>query len=160
MSNIAGIFKSIILVSIVSSLLLIFLDGNKLKDKVKFLSGVLIISLIIQMLSPLMNELQKLVNIFPSDGDYIDQPSDDISQETVLKECARQMSVYIKDMICGKFELTEDEIHVSVSLENKNGTVNVKGITVSITKTHLQLGHEISSYVSSLMGTVCTVIEL
>ncbi len=159
MKNIEEIFKLIILVSVISSILLILIDGTKLKDKVKFLSGVIILSLIIQILSPLMTELEKLINIFPSDGDVF-IPTESESEENILKESARQMAVYIKDLICGKFELPDNDINVSVSLENENGAVNIKGITVSITETHLSLSYEISNYVSSLMGTVCTVIEL
>ncbi len=159
MSNASGIFKLIILVSVISSLFLIFIDGTRIKERVRFLSGVIILSLILQMHSPLLSELEKLVNLFPSDEEIV-TPSEDISKENILKESARQMAVYIKELVCGKFELPSEDVNVSVSLEIENDAVKVKGITLSLTETHLALSSEISKYVSSMMGTVCTVIEL
>ncbi len=159
MNSIANIFKLIISVSVISSLLLIFIDGTKLKDRVRFLSGVIILSLVLQILSPLVGELQKLITVFPSEDEAV-QPSVDESKENVLKESARQMAIYLKSMLCGKFELPDEDVNVSVSLENENSSVKVKGVTVALTETHLNIASEISMYISSLMGTVCTVIEL
>ncbi len=160
--NIASSFKALISLGIASAVVLMLFDSSRFRDRIKLLCGIMMLALIIQLLSPLTEEINKLVNIFPSEDKEDATPSDDMyeSEENVIKESARQMASYIKMLLCGRYEISEDEINVSVLLEENDGSIDVKSITVSITENHMQKATSVSEYVSSLMGCKCTVIEL
>ncbi len=158
MSEIRVLIRAIIIIAFLSSILMLLLENSRFKDRLRLISGVMILLLAMQILSPIFSCLRDLADLFPNEEQQPEE-GDSSYDESVLKESARQMAVYIKQLISSRFSISDEDLNVAVSLEEHDEKVNVKNITVSLSKNYWNIRSDIAKYVSDMMGCQCTVME-
>ncbi len=159
MNVLNDVLRSIISVSLISSLGLLFLGNSKFREGIKYLSGIVLLSLILQLFSPLISALTELTELSPDDVQS-DSTQSDAEDDLLINESARQIAEYLKALISGRFDIPEEELNVSVLLLKNDDTVNIKSVSVGLFHMHIPRAAEISEYVSNVIGCECVVIEI
>lgn len=146
---------SLLSISFASSIILLLIPKSKLHKGVKIISSLLIISSILNVLSPLISIYSSVD--FNNSTTEINLENDEYSDELINKT-GQQICIYTKEMLHTKFDIPLDALQVSATLEaNNENTVYLKMVSVRLLYEINVDEYLISKAVSDTLMCECTV---
>ena len=148
---------SLLCVAIFTGIITALIGAGPFYSSLKALCGLTVLLTVTTMLSPVLSSITDIVSKIPE----IDElPESNVTDETVVHETAKYISIYTKDFICTRFGADKNILSVSTTLStDENGNISIKSVTVNFTaKTDLNL-QEISSVISETLMCECIVLS-
>ena len=148
---------SLLCVAIFTGIITALIGAGPFYSSLKALCGLTVLLTVTTMLSPVLSSITDIVSKIPE----IDElPESNVTDETVVHETAKYISIYTKDFICTRFGADKNSLSGSTTLStDENGNISIKSVTVNFTaKTDLNL-QEISSVISETLMCECIVLS-
>ena len=150
-----GYIQSILFLSVCSALLTSLLSESSLKKYVEYISRI---ALVIAVLSPLRSVVGKVSAIKENVNNFISsiytQEIEYKTNEIIINTTSEKVCEKIKDMVIEKFGFDENEVFVSLELENENPEkIIIKKINIILThKASWSDTDKVKDYVENLVG--------
>ena len=150
--------KSLVYVSLICSLITLLFSKNRFIRCIKFISGIVMLTTTITVLSPLVKHLGYLIDFDFNVSE--EENADNVGDDLIINQSASYICEYVKTLIMQKYSIQSESLSVSVTLDTSDTqNVTVKNVTISFIKTDSSLYAEIARYVSDIVGCECTVIS-
>ena len=158
MESLFDISKELILISVVCSLLTMLFYRTALYQSIRFICALIIIAYMAQAFLPLYTAVGRLINAeYSYNAEEI--TDDKKTEDEYIERVSVGICKSVKSVICSRYEISEDDIKVSVTINNDDlQNIIIKNVTVTLEKTYSAISGEISKYVADMLGCGCTVI--
>ncbi len=157
MEKIFDLSETLITVCIVCSVFTMLFVKTKFHGSVNFICSVIILLYLANSFMPFYTAIGELITFSPDNEQTESEP--DITFEEYIKTTSRGICEYVKKLTATRFELNEEDITVSVTVNTDDPqNIVLKNITVALPKSAESFSAEISAYIGYTAGCPCIVI--
>ena len=158
MAVIAASVSSAVCVSLACTLISLLMQNSVFKNAIKYVCGLCVLMSVISILSPVLKSIADLSVSFPDNGEDT-EITDGVYNENVAVQSVRYICKYVKTAVAQRFDIESELITVSVTAdtEGEDGII-IKSVTVALSSERTDVFSAVAEYVSSLVGSGCTVI--
>jgi len=157
MEKIFSISETLIGVCIVCSVFSMLFAKTKFHGSLNFVCSVIVLLYLTNAFMPFYTAIGELISVAPDNEQTGTEPN--ITFEEHIKTTSRGICEYVKKLTANRFELNEDNVTVSVTVNTDNPeNIVLKNITVALPKSAEDIASEISAYIGDAVGCPCTVI--
>lgn len=150
--------RNLIFISLACTLVLLLLSKTRFSGSVRYLCGIVLLLFTVSAISPLVSALGDVINtdFSFSDEDNGSESSDDL----IISQSASYICKYVKTLISQKYNIHEDNISVSVTLDGSNReNIVIKNVTLYFINTDESLYPQIMRYVSDMLACECIILS-
>lgn len=146
----------LLFLAIASALILHLCSGAKSFGGLKMLCSLFMLLAVCNTISPLLTAISDLTFDNKNDAENIEN---DIYDKALISRSADYISQYTKELICSRFGISDEDISVGVTLiEDSDGNVAIRHVTVNLMSTVDCSAGEISELVNATLYCECTVL--
>ena len=143
-------------VSIACSLLNLIIVRTRFSGVVKYITGIVLIFVVVTSLSPLFNAIFKITDI---NYDIPPIVEDSNTEENIVHESAVYICKYTATLISQRFGIPDDQILVSVTLNKDDlSSIIIKNMLVTLPSKYSNKFLNVSDYISETLGCPVTII--